>query len=162
MKPFLPIKGALINAPLMVGNLFAPHLRINLSIIFLLLISFQTYGQSDWTLLKDEGGVTISYQVAQVTPEINSEAVAVAPADLPQYLKLKIENSNSTDITVSWKQEIKTDGNSGLINFIANPGESIIDNRSMVPLLQLTRAENDQYPKSFTEYMDLFTITIKP
>ncbi len=137
--------------------------KILSSIAFLMLLSFQTYGQDEsWTLLKEESGVKVYYQIAPCDEAVDAVAPVGDPTQNHQHLKLKIENSNSSNIGVEWDQEIKTTDNEGLIDITVDSGQTVIEECSMAPHVRLTVTSSDNYPTSFKEFLELVRITIKP
>ena len=96
MKSLLPKREAK-NVSSLVSDLFTPEkFRSLLSITFLMLLTFQTYGQDDWTLSAEKDGVKIYHQLS----ECDGEPVAL----------LKFANTSADSLKVEWFEFAQLEG----------------------------------------------------
>jgi hypothetical protein len=84
--------------------------KFSLGVILLMLFSFQSYGQTEWTFHLEMDGVKAYSRIAKC----NEESVVF----------LKFVNSNSGDVTVSWDEQMKFQGSDSFEK--VNPMEMLL------------------------------------
>ena len=161
MQHFLPSGEDLGKSLPMVNYQFTINKKSILCAVFCALISFQSYGQNSWTLLKEESGVQVYYQIAECSSSADVDPLEWANGD-PTYdlFQLKIVNSNGSDKDVSYSHITKADGSHETRSVTASPGETLLEGCDNAPHLKLTSAENDNYPVAFTDFLEAFSLSI--
>lgn len=136
--------------------------RIMVMCFFMItFISFQSFSQSGWTLLKSESGVEVYYQVTDCSEAIDPTVVP-APASVPQKMELKIVNNSGSSVQIDFFRDIKLSGNESPQSISAAAGETLITDCASTPQVRLTEAEGDDRPVAMTDYLQAFDLSIKP
>lgn len=163
MPTFLPIgKVRKSILPLVSLRFTTLNRQIFMGISFLMLFTIQTYGQDEsWTLLKEENGVRVFYQIAKCNSSSDVDPLKWANGD-PTFdlFQLKIVNNNETAKDISYSHITKTDGSNEKRSVTASPGETLLEGCDKAPHLKLTSAENDNYPVAFTDFLEVFSLSI--
>lgn len=131
------------------------------SIILLMLISFQSYGQTDWILLKEESGVKVYYHITACDSEQSTDPLEMLEGDSDhETFRLKIVNDNGESKSITFSKVTKTDDSDELETITISSGTTLLETCEAAPKMILTQAESDQYPISVTDFVAAFQITI--
>lgn len=126
-----------------------------------MLISFQTYGQSDWTLLKEESGVKVYYQIAQCDGQESDDPLDMLEGNSREdILKLKFVNGASSVKSVTYAKVTKNDEVDELETIEIVVGTTIVETCEASPKIILTQQAGDNYPIAVNDFLEEFTITI--
>lgn len=126
----------------------------------LMLLSFQTYGQEDWKLLKEASGVAVYYLVAECDAEGPSDGM-LAESTTRQVIQLKIDNQRGEALTIAYPLTVKQSGNEDMKESSIATGTTVLSDCSQLPEISLTHESGDGLPISVSEYFQLFDVTIK-
>lgn len=130
------------------------------SIILLMLLSFQTFAQDDWTLLKEENGVKVYYQIADCNSSVSDDPLDLINSTIYQILKLKLVNESSDSKSVTFSKVTKADDGDEFETTEIVVGTTLIEDCETSPKITLTQTPNDNYPISVEEFLKAFSITI--
>ena len=133
-------------------------------IIVLMLFSFQTYAQDNWTLLKEEAGIQVYYQPVDCATQfdvVEPLELITAMENRHQTFKLKVINSNTSSKSITFSKVTKTDTSDELITVSVNAGTTLFETCEASPKLILTKQDGDQYPIAFTDFLNEFSLTIE-
>lgn len=131
------------------------------SIVLLMLLSFQTFAQDDWTLLKEENGVKVYYKVAACDSDAVIDPLDWANGDpTHETFQLKLVNENSEDKSVTFSKVTKTDDSDELETITISSGTTLLETCTAAPKMMLTKLEGDQLPIAMTDFLAAFTFTI--
>lgn len=126
------------------------------------MLSFQTYAQDDpWTLLKEENGVKVYYQVSACDSDASADPLDMLEGDLgSEAFQLKIINDNPGSKSITYPKITKLDDSDELETISVASGTTLLETCETAPKIILTQAEGDQYPTSITEFVAAFQIII--
>jgi hypothetical protein len=132
-------------------------------IIVLMLFSFQTYAQDNWTLLKEEAGIQVYYQPVDCETQFDVEPLELITAmeNRHETFKLKVINSNTSSKSITFSKVTKTDTSDELITVSVNAGTTMFETCEASPKLILTKQDGDKYPIAFTDFLNEFSLTIE-
>jgi len=131
-----------------------------MTFILFSFISFQSFAQSDWTLLKSESGVEVFYKITECEEPLDPTVIP-APAFGHQHLELKIVNQNASSVDVDFHKDIKLSGNDSPHTVTVAAGETLVSGCEAAPHVQLTETEGDDRPAAITDYLEAFDLTIR-
>ena len=136
--------------------------RYSLLILSVILMSFgQSYGQDAWTLLKEEAGVKVYYQIAECDSEDLIDPLEWADGDpTHQTFQLKLVNENSSDKSITFSKLTKTDDSDELETITIHSGITLLETCEAAPKMKLTKMEGDHLPTAVTEFLTSFVFTI--
>lgn len=136
--------------------------RSTFGIAFLILFSFQTYAQDqNWTLLKEENGVKVYYQIAECDSEEIIDPLQWANGDpAHETFQLKFVNDNNADKSVTFSKVTKTDDSDELETITIPAGNTLLESCAAAPKMMLTKMTGDHLPVSVIDYLSAFTLTV--
>ncbi len=126
----------------------------------LMLLSFQTYGQEDWKLLKEASGVAVYYLVTECEVDAPSDEM-LAESTTRQVIQLKVDNQSGKALTIAYPLTVKQSGNEDIKESAIAAGITVLNDCSQLPEINLTHQSGDGLPISVSEYFQLFDVTIK-
>ncbi len=126
-----------------------------------MVMSFQTYGQTNWTLLKEERGVKVYYQIAECDEERTQDPTDLYSMSASYDLfQLKIVNENAGEKSVTFSKDIKTDNSNQLETLTVSVGTTTIESCDSAPKIILTSREGDNRPIAVTDFLEAFVFTV--
>tara|TARA_R110001592_G_scaffold76723_6_gene231377 strand:+ start:1072 stop:1572 length:501 start_codon:yes stop_codon:yes gene_type:complete len=134
-----------------------------LGIIFMVLMSFQSYGQDEtWKLLKEESGIKVYYQIVKCdTPPDVSDPLNIDVSSIGhQTFQLKLVNDNVGDKSITFSKVTKTNDSDELQSITIGSGTTLLETCEASPKLILTKIEGDNFPIAVTDFLTAFTFTI--
>lgn len=137
--------------------------KLSIGVIFLMLVSFQSYAQNDsWTLLKEESGVKVYYKVAACDSDAVIDPLEWVNGDpTHETFQLKLVNENNEDKSVTFSKVTKTDDSDEFEIITISSGTTLLESCKASPKLRLTKTEGDHFPVAMTDFLIDFQITIK-
>ncbi len=143
-------------------NFISSSRKLLTSILFLVMLSFQTFAQDDtWTLLKEENGVKVYYQITPCDSEQSDDPLEMLEGDSDhETFRLRIVNDNGESKSITFSKVTKTDDSDELETITISSGTTLLETCEAAPKMILTQTESDQYPISVTDFVAAFQITI--
>lgn len=127
----------------------------------MMVVTFQTYGQSDWTLLKEEQGVKVFYKIATCQEQQAPDPTNLETLDSGyDSFHLKIVNENDSQRVVTFSKETKTNGSNQLETLTVSAGTTKLETCEKAPKLILTQKEGDNWPIAVADFLEAFVFTI--
>jgi hypothetical protein len=141
-----------------------PLLKNSISIIILLLFfNLNAFGQDSWTLIKDESGVKIYYQIEKCESQKDIDPIDMMTSEDLSHdtFKLKVINNNVSSRSITFSKVTKMDNSDEMTSIIATNGTTLLETCSSAPKMMLTKQESDQFPISVNDFINAFIITIE-
>jgi hypothetical protein len=102
---------------------------------------------STWILKSDNNGVKTYYQPSNC----NNNFVFL----------LKFENSNDSDITATWQQQVSKSENASMVTTVISARQTLNTTCEQSPIIVLQNSSDNQLPISMLEAVDLLVINIQ-
>lgn len=137
--------------------------RYSLLLLSAMLMSFgQTYGQEvTWTLLKEESGVKVYYQITECdSKEVIDPLEWVDGDPTHQTFQLKLVNENGGDKSITFSKLTKTDDSDELETITIPSGTTLLETCEAAPKMKLTKEDGDLLPIAVTDFLTAFILTI--
>ncbi len=138
--------------------------RLLLFFAFILCVNFSNAQVLDsWSLLKEEGGVSVFYQLIPCESDQNIDPVELVNLEDLRHetFKLKIINNNTTSKNITFSKVTKTDDSDELQTISVVTGTTLLETCETAPKIMLTKQHEDKYPIAVTDFLNEFIINIE-
>lgn len=138
-------------------------LSILFSCLFLSSIVTAQVTTETWTLHSDISGVKVYYGIAECVVEPSPDAMTdpTALSVGTSVLLLKIDNSNTQSVAVSWNNELTTKADIARSTVEVDASSTSKIDCTKAPKLILSESEGDGRPVSVTEAIKLLSINVE-